>query len=107
VRFFRRLNGYPAPVMSVGDALGEVTVSLIRRVSFTVIGIVMVLWSLTILSAQASAFPSVDIVSLFVGIFTLILGIRNALSLFKDVTWGQAFLTIAFVILMAYFVWFA
>lgn len=82
------------------------TVSLVRRVAFTVIGVIMLFWSWTLLAPQFGAFPNIDPIATLAGIFTAILGIRNALSIIRDVTWGQVFLTICFVAVMTYLLWF-
>ncbi len=82
-------------------------VTTVRRFAFTAIGVIMVLWAWSLLWIQILNFPNVDWVATFVGLFSMILGIRNALSFAKGVSWGQAFLTLVFVAVMAYFVWFA
>lgn len=102
LRYFRPLT-MEAKAESWVDYL---TVSLVRRVAFTAIGVIMTLWAWSLLASQIAVFPNIDPVTVLIGLFTIILGIRNILSIIRDVTWGQAFLTLAFVAVMAYIVWF-
>jgi len=109
-RFFKRLKGsrcYPAPVMSIFDSIEYSVAELIRRLAFTAIGAIMLWWSWTLLAPEISAFPNVNWFTVIVAIFTLFLGLRNILSIFKGLTWGQVFLTLLFVAINAYLVWFA
>ena len=92
------------------DLFGEIEWGireLIQRGAFTAIGVIMVMWSWQLLSSQFTLFPNCDWLTVIIATFTLLLGIRNVLSLFKDVTFFQAFLTILFVAVNAYLVWFS
>jgi len=115
-RFFRRLKGsrcyynnyrYPPPVLSVTDTLGYGFRELLQRIAFTAIGVIMLWWSWTLLAPEISAFPNVDWFTVIIAVFTLLLGIRNVLSIFKGLTWGQVFLTLLFVVINAWILWFA
>jgi len=111
-RFFRRLGNssrcyrYPPPVLSITESLEYGFAEMLQRVAFTIIGAIMIWWSWMLLEPQIPKFPNLDWLVIIVAIFTLLLGIRNVLSLFKDVTWGQAFLTLLFVAVNAYLIWF-
>jgi len=87
--------------------LDRITVELVSRLSFTAIGVIMTVWAWSLLSSQIAVFPNIDPITTIIGLFTIVLGIRNILSIIKDVTWGQAFLTLVFVAVMSYLVWFA
>ena len=110
LRFFRRLDGSryytPPPVLSVTETLELGFAELLKRAAFTAIGVIMVWWAWSLLTSQIPRFPNVDWFAVVVGIFTIVLGIRNALSIFKDLTWGQVFLTLLFVVVNAYLLWF-
>lgn len=104
MRYFRLLTAEADE--GVTERVTEIPAELIKRGAFTLIGIIMLLWSWTLLAPQFSAFPNIDVVATLLGLFTVILGIRNALSIVKDVTTGQIFITVAFVAAMIYFIWF-
>ena len=112
-RFFKRLSRcyhnsyYPLPVMSVTESLSYGFRELIQRLAFTAIGVIMLWWSWSLLLPEISAFPNVDWFTVIIAVFTLLLGIRNALSIFKGLTWGQVFLTLLFVVINAWIIWFA
>ena len=111
LKFFRRLDGkndkYPAPVLSIVESLEYGVAELVQRLSFTIIGVIMIFWAWQLISQEIQTYPDVNWFYVLVGVVTLLLGIRNALSLFKDVTWGQAFLTLLFVAVNVYLIWFA
>jgi len=111
LKFFKRLGSsmcykYPPPVLSVTESMEYGFAEMLQRVAFTIIGAIMIWWSWILLEPQISAFPNVDWLIVIVAVFTLILGIRNALSLFMDLSWGQVFLTLLFVAVNAYLIWF-
>ena len=111
-KYFRRLNGrrcyrYPPPVLSISESFEYGFAEMLQRVAFTIIGAIMIWWSWSLLQPQIPKFPNLDWFIVIVAIFTLLLGIRNVLSIFKGLTWGQVFLTLLFVAINAYLVWFA
>jgi len=110
-RFFRRLDGSsfytPPPVLSVTESLEIGFAEFLKRLAFTAIGVIMIWWAWTLLAPQIPLFPNMDWFTVIVAFFTIILGIRNALSIFKGLTWGQVFLTLLFVAVNIYLVWFA
>ena len=112
-RFFRRLRsssrcyGYPPPVLSISESFEYGFAEMLKRFAFTVVGAIMIWWSWMLLEPQISKFPNVEWLTVIVGIFTLFLGIRNVLSIFKGLSWGQVILTLLFVAINAYLVWFA
>ena len=114
-RFFRKLRNssssrcyrYPPPVLSITESLEYGFAEMLQRLAFTVIGAIMIWWSWMLLEPQIPKFPNVEWLAVIVGIFTLFLGIRNALSIFKGLTWGQVFLTLLFVAVNAWIIWFA
>jgi len=112
-RFFRRLRNssrcyrYPSPVLSISESLEYGFAESLRRVAFAIIGAIMIWWSWGLLEPQIPKFPNVEWLTVIVAVFTLFLGIRNVLSIFKGLSWGQVFLTLLFVAINAYLVWFA
>jgi len=109
-RFFRRVDveeiPVPATALSIADRISYGFVELVQRAAFTVIGIILLLWAWQVLSAQVASYPRVDWMAVIVGLVALVLGIRNAVSLIKDVSWGQVFFTLLFVVFNAYLIWF-
>lgn len=114
-RFFRRLDGvsssryyqHPPLTMSIFENIEYGAMELLRRLAFTAIGAIMLWWSWLLLEPQISSFPDVDWLIVLVAVFTLVLGIRNAISIFKGLSWGQVFLTLLFVAINAWLIWFA
>jgi len=86
--------------------MGDILATLVKRISFMIIGIIMLVWSGGLLLNQVLSFPSIDLITVVVALFTFILGLRNAVSIYKDVSGGQVFLTILFVAVMVYIIWF-
>lgn len=116
-RYFRRLDGrrcyttrryYATPLtMSIFESIEYGTAELLKRLAFTGIGAIMIWWAWTLISSQISAFPNVDWLTVLVALFTMIIGIRNALSIFRGLSWGHVFLTLLFIAVNVYLVWFA
>lgn len=110
-RFFRRLDGkdcrYPPPVLSITDTFGYGFREMLQRLAFTAIGAIMLWWSWVLLEPQISKFPNMDWLTVVVAVVTLILGIRNVISIFRGLSWGQVFLTLLFVAVNVYLIWFA
>ena len=112
LKFFKRLGSsrcykYPPPVLSISESIEYGFAETLQKVAFTIIGAIMIWWSWILLEPQISKFPNVEWLTVIVGIFTLFLGIRNVLSIFKGLSWGQVFLTLVFVAVNAYLIWFA
>jgi len=104
MRYFRLLTAEADG--GLVEKVTQIPAELIKRGAFTLIGIIMLLWAWTLLAPQFLAFPNIDVIATLLGLFTVILGIRNALSIVKDVTTGQIIITVAFVAVMIYFIWF-